>query len=71
MSDVIFLAHRNPALTTERSAPEMLACRTCRNKTYLVRYFEGAPFPTLTCACCGCDAGKIGWAHPEQEDKAS
>lgn len=58
---VVFLAYTNPAMPQEKSM-EALACKTCRNKTWVVIYTEGTNYPRLHCPICNCDGGMIGWA---------
>lgn len=63
MSDgekVVFLAFSNPK--TEVGGVEYLACRTCRNKTFLAVYDPSSGYPTLKCACCSQNCGRAGWA---------
>jgi len=63
MSDsVVFLAFDNPDIPVEE---KRLACASCRNKTWVVRYDEGEDFPGLQCACCGSWGGRIGWIENE------
>lgn len=67
MSDekVVYLAFHNTEKTTVGSI-ERLACKACRNKTFVVTYDDASEYPALRCACCGADCGRFGWA-PEQE----
>jgi hypothetical protein len=61
MSDekVIFLAFKNEQI--EPDARDLMACKTCRNKTFTVIY-EGERFPLLQCAACVNHIGHFGWA---------
>lgn len=64
MTGVVFLAFSNPKEPVEN---QVLACATCRNKTFTVNY--GAPhFPALRCAACGEHMGRIGWANEERQE---
>lgn len=58
---VVFLAFNSDK--TEIGGIERLACLTCRNKTFLVTYDKTSGFPSLQCACCGVNCGRIGWAE--------
>jgi ribosomal protein S27E len=63
VSKVVFLAHRNENMDTEYT--EYLACKNCRNKTYVVVYGKASEFPSMRCACCGSEAGYFGWVDEE------
>lgn len=60
---VIFLAFDNPKASP--SDHDMLACASCRNKTYRCRTDLGE-WPELYCAACGSRIGAFGWAEQEQ-----
>lgn len=66
MSDenkVVFLAHRNDKTPAEQIEADYLTCKTCRNKTYVIRWTKGSEFAQAACACCGADAGQLGWVN--------
>jgi hypothetical protein len=60
---VVFLAFRND---TPTDTQEVLSCSTCKNKTWLARYFPNANFPTMVCAACGQHHGKFGWINDDE-----
>lgn len=63
MSDkVVYLAFDNPNLKIE--GRDLLACKNCRNKTYVARTDMGE-FPELECAACGAQIGAFGWVEGE------
>lgn len=60
MSDnVIFLDFRSP--NVEEDERSLLACKTCRNKTYKLVYDAPKAFPVLQCCACETDLGRMGW----------
>ena len=61
-NNVVFLKYRTDAPTDTQ---EILACKTCRNKTYLALY-DGEGFPRLQCAACGSHTGRFGWVDGEE-----
>jgi hypothetical protein len=66
---VVFLAFANPR-KLELDARDFLACKACRNKTYLMIFQGEQSFPLLQCAACGNHAGYWGFAGdtpPEQD----
>jgi len=64
MGDVIHLAHRNDS--TDTDFVEYLACKNCKNKTWIALYEQACRgFPRLKCACCGQDGGLFGWVDEE------
>lgn len=66
MGEVVFLAHRNDS-GADTTSLEVLACKTCKNKTWMAVYeASGNGFPRMRCACCGQDAGHFGWVNDEQ-----
>ena len=64
MSNVVFLAHRNPNIDT--TSTEILACANCKNKTWKAVYeASGDGFPRLSCVICGTDGGRFGWVNED------
>jgi len=57
---VVYLAFSNQEALTDDM--EMMACATCRNKTFTVKY-DAEDFPAMHCAACGRSMGRIGWAE--------
>lgn len=64
---VVFLAYSNRS-KLERDARDLLACRDCRNKTFLMVFQGEQGFPMLQCTACGNHAGYWGFAGDEQPD---
>ena len=62
-SNIVFLKFRNDSPTETR---EIIACKECRNKTFLALYDTG-DYPRLQCAACGNLIGSFGWAPDEDE----
>lgn len=64
--NVIFLKYKSPHMEPGEMA--MLACIVCRNKTYTLTFdqVEGG-FPLMRCAACGNHAGRMGWAHDDDD----
>ena len=62
-NNVVFLKYRNDAPTEVK---EIIACKVCRNKTFLALLDKG-PYPRLQCAACGSHIGAFGWAPEEGE----
>ena len=62
---VVFLKYRNDNPTDTQ---EILACKRCRNKTWTAVYDGASSYPRLTCAACGIDGGRFGWA-PEGDEE--
>lgn len=60
---VIYLAYHNENI---EDGNYKLACKVCKNKTYLIRGDMGE-WPELSCACCNARIGAFGWAG--QRDK--
>lgn len=66
MSDnVVFLAFKREGSTTEETSH--LACRDCRNKTWVITWHSPDQRARLTCSVCGVYAGHIGWHEEETE----
>jgi hypothetical protein len=63
---VIFLAFDNPNM--HKANRDVLACRVCRNKTFIARTDIGK-WPELYCACCTVSIGAFGWAKQDGDDK--
>jgi hypothetical protein len=61
MSDdkVIYLAFKNEHI--EPDTRDLMACKVCRNKTFIVIY-EPEKFPLMQCAACETQIGHFGWA---------
>lgn len=57
---VVFLAFSNPDAVVDDAA--MMACATCRNKAFSVKY-DAEDFPGMYCTACGRSLGRIGWAE--------
>lgn len=55
---VVYLAVSNPRV--ERGARDMLSCKVCKNKTFIVVYTPD-DYPMLQCPACGQHLGKMGW----------
>lgn len=65
MSDkVVYLAFSNEKNCAD-DGKDVLACNTCRNKTYILRTDLGI-WPEVYCACCGARIGASGWAEQER-----
>lgn len=56
----VFLAFTNDKAS--QGGHDMLACKACRNKTYIARTDLGE-WPELYCAACGSRIGAFGWAE--------
>jgi hypothetical protein len=61
--NVIHLAFRSPHVEDDERA--MLACKNCRNKTYLLICDKLDTFPLMQCGACGMHMGRMGWAHDD------
>lgn len=60
MSDnVIHLAFRSPHVDDDSCA--MMACKNCRNKTFLMLMDQMDTFPMMKCAACDQHIGRMGW----------
>lgn len=64
---VVFLAYSNPS-KLEKDMRDCLACKKCRNKTFLLVWQGDTAFPLLECAACHNYAGYWGFAGDEQPD---
>lgn len=68
---VVYLAYSNPE-KLERDVRDLLACKLCRNKTYIMVWQGGkdgeTSFPMLQCAACGNGAGYWGFAGDDPPD---
>jgi hypothetical protein len=64
VSSVIHLEFKSPHVEDDFAA--LLACKTCRNKTFnfTVDQPDGG-FPLMRCAACGQHIGRMGWAHDD------
>jgi len=65
--NVVFLAFSNPSL--ELGHRDLLACVTCRNKTFTVVFNGHDEFPMMQCPACGSHVGRIGWAPKDEVSK--
>lgn len=64
MSDnLIHLAFRSPMV--EEDQRSLLACATCKNKTFRVVVDQPGTFPLMECAACNQHIGRMGWAHDD------
>lgn len=64
MSDnVIRLEFKSPHCEDDERA--FLACKNCRNKTYLLVCDKPNDFPLMQCAACQQHMGRMGWAHDD------
>lgn len=64
MSDnVVHLSFKSPHV--EDAERGWLACRNCKNKTYLLIEDRPQDFPLMQCAACGQHMGRMGWAHDD------
>lgn len=62
MSDkVVFLKFSNDKV--EPDGPAYIACKVCRNKTYVLLSESEDSFPIMQCAVCRNRLGRIGWAE--------
>jgi hypothetical protein len=61
--NVIRLDFRSKGVVEDERA--MLACKTCRNKTFKLTYENPKNFPLLQCAACDEEIGRMGWWHDE------
>lgn len=66
MSNVIELKFKNNSLEAE--SVSTLACKVCKNKTYIVRQACEQNFPYMVCACCGSEIGTFGWCEPAGDE---
>ena len=55
---VVFLAFKNDQM--EPDMRDLIACKVCRNKTFIVIY-KLESFPLLQCAACQTQIGHFGW----------
>lgn len=58
---VVFLAFSNDKV--ESQGIDLITCKRCRNKTYLLVAKDAPEFHMLRCAACGDNIGAIGWAE--------
>lgn len=63
MGEVVELKFRSPHVEDGQRA--FLACKECRNKTYLMVDDRPGYFPLMQCAACGMHMGRMGWAHDD------
>jgi DNA-directed RNA polymerase subunit RPC12/RpoP len=61
--NVIHLAFRSPHVEDDERA--LLACKNCRNKTFLMVRDKVDWFPLMQCSACGQHLGRMGWAHDD------
>jgi hypothetical protein len=61
--NVIHLEFKSPHVADDERG--WLACRNCRNKTYLLVSDKRDTFPLLQCCACGEHIGRMGWAHDD------
>ena len=62
--NLIFLAHRREESKTE--VTEHMACKHCRNKTWIVTWTGESELARMQCAVCGIYAGHIGWVDDKE-----
>lgn len=68
MSDdnkVIFLAFKSPHVESDTMA--FIACKCCRNKTFVLMEDRVGDFPLMKCAACGSHIGRMGWNKDDDE----
>lgn len=65
--NVIFLQFRSPHMVEDERA--FIACKNCRNKTYLLIEDKPGTFPLMQCAACGQHMGRMGWWHDDEPDE--
>jgi hypothetical protein len=58
---IVFLKFRSNDTSAE--GINFIACKACRNKTYILIEDKVDAFPMLKCAACGAHIGRIGWAE--------
>lgn len=58
---VVYLAFKSDELVAD--ARDLLACKSCRNKTFTVVYDGDESFPVLQCPACGNHLNRIGFAE--------
>lgn len=63
MGEVIELKFRNPHTVDDDT--HILACKYCRNKTYIFIYDGKDGFPLMKCAACDQHMGRMGWVHDD------
>lgn len=61
--NVIHLAFKSPHVVDDQRA--MIACKECRNKTFLLVEDRVGDFPLMQCAACNQHIGRMGWAHDD------
>lgn len=64
-NNVIELKFRSPHV--DHDGRDFLACKHCRNKTFLMILDRVDDFPVMQCAACGQHIGKMGWWHDVDE----
>jgi hypothetical protein len=65
---VVFLEFRNRETVSERN--EFVACKGCRNKTFVLVYEGAIASPLMKCSACGAHIGYVGWMPPEKANGA-
>lgn len=61
--NVVHLAFRNPHVEDDMMA--FMACKHCRNKTFMFQVDIVGDFPLMKCAACQQHMGRMGWAHDD------
>jgi len=61
MGDLIHLAFVSPHVQDDERA--LMACKNCRNKTFLLIHDKPGDFPLMQCCACDAHIGRMGWAH--------
>ena len=63
MDNVVYLAYKNQNLIEEFITN--MACKNCRNKTFVFELDVNHSSPMVKCACCGALIGRCGWSDEE------
>lgn len=62
--NVVHLKFRSPHVKDDMMS--FIACKHCKNKTYVLRCDDPDNFPLMQCAACGSHIGRMGWAHDDE-----
>jgi hypothetical protein len=68
MSATIIELHPKPPSADYSDGLTFLACKSCRNKTYVLMYDASSAFPLMKCAACGQAMGRMGWYHDDEPE---
>lgn len=58
---VVFLAFKNP--NTALGNRDLIACKACNNKTYVILRESEDAYPLVECTACHAHIGHIGWVE--------